>query len=160
MDYKILSLYIVLGTLVMIGYAGLYKINSEQLWTNKGTNRVTKNSLLRSIYKCMILLSFLSGLYIVYYVSSREIFDEISNKLVYIGSLLFLSFSIIWSMRPFFYSRYILLVVAIGAILLLAGIVSDNDHDQTLNHDLAIVASCILVIQTFVFDFFLWNRIL
>ncbi len=108
----------------------------------------------------MICLSIVCGVYLVYYltVMCKNITEQ---GLIYSGSILFLYFSCWWAFCPFTWSRSALLMVFLGAILILTGISVECSEDTNLaaNHEaiIALVAICILVIQTGLFDFIVWN---
>jgi hypothetical protein len=159
-DYKLLSVYIVFGILILFGYALIIqKKQSYEIWTNKGKNILSKKSVLKKIYIFMIFLSFIAGTYLVYYLSTSKNTD-ISEILIYVGSIVFLVCSTVWAFRPFEYSKIILGAVAIGSILILSGIVIDTNNVNNSKKALALTASSILVIQTVLFDFFIWTGLI
>jgi membrane-bound ClpP family serine protease len=125
--------------------------NVEELWTNKNKNSI--HGPLRWVYKILLTISFVSGLYLIWYMYK---FCPKNDAVIYTGSVLLLLFSIVWAFRPFFYSNVILGLVFIGAILILAGIVDIARTLKTVDV-IAIVAACILVIQTGLLDFGVWT---
>ena len=162
-DYKLLSVYIVFGILILFGYGLMinkyWKKGSYEIWTNKGKNILSKNSVMKKLYICMIFLSFISGGYLVYYLTSNTNTD-ISENLIYVGSVLFLVCSTVWAFKPFEYSKIILGSVATGSILILAGIAIDSNNASDSKKALALTASSVLVIQTVLFDFLIWTALL
>lgn len=94
----------------------------------------------------MIHLCFISGIYIIYYSCSN---NEEHKDILYTGTL-------IWA---FFISKFILLMVSVGAILLLSTILLSKYNNKE-EYIIAIIAMLIIVIQTFFFDFLIWNGII
>lgn len=165
-DYKLLSIYIVFGFFILVGYAFMikkYNKNSSDIWSNKNKNIISKKPMLKYIYIFMILLSFIATPYLIYYLVSIEK-SETDEILIYIGSVFFIICSTVWAFLPFTYSGIILAGVAIGAILILAGVANNQPNQPNQpNKDLknlALASSSILVIQTFLFDFLIWNGFL
>lgn len=160
LDYKILSIYILFGLLILIGYILMTikytKQDSSEIWSNQGKNMITSQSKLKYIYITMIILSFLSAIYLIYYLSTtpKEYTDEI---LIYVGSVIFMVCSTVWAFKPFYYSNIILGFVALGAILILSGILSNSQDIKEPKKIVAILTTIILIIQTFIFDFIIWN---
>jgi hypothetical protein len=164
-DYKILSLYMVFGFFIILGYGIMVKKywrkgTSSDIWTNKGINMITKKSSLKYAYMLMILLStFLAGPYLIYYLTTTTKSDT-NEILIYVGSVIFLVCSAIWAFFPFEYNRIILGLVAVGAILILTGIALNSEDPNDPKKAIALAAISILVVQTFFFDFFIWTGIL
>jgi hypothetical protein len=164
MDEKILSVYVVFGFLVILGYIIMIyknwgsKLGTAMLWSNKGRNIILEKPILNYLYKTMIALSFVSGIYLVYYLTTFQK-DDTVQKLVYIGSVIFLLYSLIWAYDPFnYYIKLSLGLVAIGSLLILSGIslnVSQGNKGPT--DIVALVAITVLVIQSGLFDFLIWN---
>lgn len=152
-DYKILSMYIIFGLLIIIGYSQLTM--GEDLWTNKGKNIVKNHKSLKRVYQAMIILSTISGIYLIYYLSTVKK-DKTDDILIYIGSLLLLIFSSVWAYNPYLYSRFVLGIVALGSILILAGVCIGGNTQEPLKK-IAITATCIIMIQTTIFDFLIWT---
>jgi predicted neutral ceramidase superfamily lipid hydrolase len=158
-DYKIFSVYIIFGLLIMIGYCKMImspKNVTDKIWNNQGKNMLSKNKWLKIIYMMMIVISFIAGIYLIYYLTTtpKEQTDEI---LIYTGSVIFLVFSTVWAFRPFYLSKLILTLVFIGSILILAGI-CENSTNNT-EKIIALVASSIILVQTGLFDLVIWNGI-
>jgi hypothetical protein len=174
-DTNILIIYGILGTLILIGYARMAMRNSgyiNSVWTNNGTNMIVNNNALKSIYTIMILLSVISGIYLIKYLygSEQGALNKESNIIIYVGSVIFLIPSVIWAFYPFWNSKIVLFTVLVGLVIILVGIVrnrmgvekglgNDAEKDQ-LNYRLAIVATSILIIQAGLFDFLIWNGII
>jgi hypothetical protein len=160
-DYKILSLYIVFGFLILLGYGQMVlKGHSSELWSNKGQNIIGDHKWLKYLYICMILFSFISGTYLVYYLTtiSKNHTDEI---LIYTGSVLLLVFSTLWAFKPFYkYIKIVLGLVFIGVILILAGICVNSDPIDEPKKIAALAACSLLLIQTGLFDFGFWTGII
>lgn len=162
-DYKILSLYIVFGFLVMLGYGLMVKKyskgNSSTIWSNQGKNSITEASVIKRVYIFMICLSFLAGIYLIYYLTTTTKTDT-DEILIYVGSVIFLVCSTVWAFLPFEHNKIILGMVTIGTILILAGI-SVNGEDPTVpKKAVALAVASILVFHTFFFDFITWTGIL
>jgi hypothetical protein len=157
-DAFILSLYLILGLFIILGYVySIRKESQSDLWTNKGTNFLTNRPKLVYGYLFMITLSFLSGIYLIYYLSTVEktLPEEI---LITLGSIFLLFFSVVWAWYPFYYPKWILFMVALGSMMILIGI--SLQFNNSLLNILAITAAIILFIQTFFFDFLLWSSII
>ena len=151
MDYFILSLYIIIGLVIILGYIyNSVKIGSG-LWN--GIN----NKILKTIYVIMISLSFIFGLYLVYFFTTNE---YINKPLLYSGILILLLFSCIWAWFPFVQSKLVLLCVSIGALLLLIEVILEVINNKDAYNITALIACIILFIQTFFFDFIIWNGII
>lgn len=162
-DHKILSLYIVFGFFIMMGYA-LMTIKyttkgSSEIWSNRGKNMILKRPVIKYIYILMIFLSFIAGSYLIYYLTttSKTDTDEI---LIYVGSVVFLVCSTVWAFWPFEYSKIILGAVAIGSILILSGICVNTTDSKDSKKVVALTASSVILIQTVLFDFLIWNGLL
>jgi len=156
-DYRILVLYMVFGFFIMIGYSlmAIYG-KPKDLWSNQGKNMVLDYPKFKYFYILMILLSFISAIYLIYYFTTLQKTDT-DEILIYVGSVFFLFFSTIWAFRPFYSSKIVLGLVATGVILMLAGICINKDDPNEIKKIVAITASVILVIQTGFFDFVIWN---
>ncbi len=160
-DYKILSIYIVFGFLIMIGYGILtkkYWKNGDVIWSNNGKNIILNQRWLKHIYLFMILLSFIAGPYLIYYITTTQKTDT-DEILIYIGSVIFLVCSMVWAFRPFKCSKTILGFVAAGTVLILAGICTNNQDPSDPKKIVALIASLLLILQTGLFDFVIWNGI-
>jgi len=166
MDEKILSVYIVFGFLIVMGYLKMIyenwgnKLGTALLWSNKNKNMILEKWYLRISYKIMIALSFAAGVYLVYYFTTFQK-DDTVQTLIYVGSVIFLIYSLVWAYSPF--NKYVSLslgLVAIGSVLMLSGIglnVSQGHKNPT--DIVALIAITILVIQSGFFDFWIWNGI-
>jgi len=159
-DYIILSIYLVFGILINAGYGKMiYDGNSSELWSNKGTNRIMNNEVLKNFYIFMIIISYLFGIYLIYYLTITEK-EKTDGILIYTGSILLLFFSTLWAFKPFYYNKFVLFMVFIGALLLLSGIcINDNEEPEDPFKISAIVAVVILCIQTGLFDGLIWTGI-
>ncbi len=159
-DYIILSVYIVFGFLIMMGYGLMIvkygKTTNSDIWTNKRKNSVLK---IKYVYLFMIMLSFIAGPYLIYYLVTTPK-TETDEILIYVGSVIFLVCSTVWAFWPFEYPKIILGFVAIGAILILTGICVNRQNPNDVKKILALMASSIIVLQTSLFDFAIWNGIL
>jgi len=159
-DKKILSLYVVFGALIMFGYGLMVKkytqSGSYEIWSNQDKNIIMKNTPVRYAYYVMIVLSFVAGIYLVWYLTttSKNRTDEI---LIYTGSVVFLVFSTVWAFRPLYYSKLVLGMVAVSTVLILAGICVNSESETDPLKIGALVASSIVVLQTGLFDFGIWN---
>lgn len=157
-DYSILSIYIIFGFLIIVGYSIMikkYAGDSTDIWTNKGNNNIYK---IKIPYILMILFSFIAGIYLIYYftVVSKNETDKI---LIYTGSIILLVFSVVWAFFPFYYNKIILAMVAFGAILILAGICVNSESNDSPKKIIAIIASILLVIQTLL-DAIIWTGLI
>ena len=104
----------------------------------------------------MCILSLISGGYLVYYLTT----SDLNKTLVYTGSVFFLVFSLFWAFKPFWtISRWSLGLVALGVLLILVSMSMSYKQEDVMN-SLGIAAGTILLIQTFFFDFVLWNGFL
>ena len=156
-DQKILAIYLTFGLLIIVGYTSMIKNYKPALWSNNNKNVILKIKPLKYIYFAMIFICSISSIYLIYYLTDIEksTTDEI---LIYTGSVIFLVFSTVWAFFPYTASVFVLACVAIGTILILAGIGINQKHLPADNKKiLALVAATILVIQTSVFDFGIWN---
>ncbi len=162
-DYKILSIYIVFGFFIMVGYVIMtkkyLKNGSSEIWSNKGQNIILKHNWIKYSYLIMIFLSFIAGPYLIYYLTTVQK-TEIDEILIYVGSVLVLVCSTVWAFFPFKYSKLILGSVAIGSILILAGISVNSEDPNDPKKIAALITSSIIVLQTCLFDFTIWNGIL
>jgi hypothetical protein len=159
-DYKILTLYIVFGFFIMIGYMKMItKKGNSEIWSNQKKNIILNYPFIKYIYIIMICISFIVSPYLVYYLTttSKNQTDEI---LIYLGSVLFLVCSMVWAFNPFYLPKIFLGTVAIGAILILAGICVNSEADSETKKILALTASSIIVLQTSLFDFSLWTGLI
>jgi predicted neutral ceramidase superfamily lipid hydrolase len=159
-DYKILAIYLVFGFFIMVGYSLMAKYgNPKDLWSNKDKNIVLNYPMIKYVYILMIFLSFLSGIYLIYYFTTLQK-TNIDEILIYVGLVFFLVFSTFWAYWPFKYSKTVLGLVAAGAILMLAGICVNKDDPNEIKKTMALLASSILVLQTGVFDFGIWSGLI
>ncbi len=162
-DYKILSLYIVFGFFIMIGYGLMikkYPTNTNSvIWSNKNRNIILNHKLIKYTYLFMIFLSFVAGPYLIYYLTTNQFITDTNEILIYVGSVLFLVCSTVWAFFPFECSKIILGFVAIGAILILAGICTNEQDPNDPKKIAALLAISIIVLQTSLFDFAIWNGI-
>jgi len=163
-DHKILSLYILFGFFILLGYYIMFsKFKKDELWTNQNKNIISKYPKFKYVYLCMILFSFISGIYLIYYFTTTN-FSETEKILIYVGSVLFLAYSLTWAFFPFSNSKTVLGFVTIGAILMLTGICInyDTNTDDTIGpiKVIAITASSIILLQTGFFDFVIWNGLI
>lgn len=107
----------------------------------------------------MIIISYLFGIYLIYYLTITEK-EKTDGILIYTGSILLLFFSTLWAFKPFYYNKFVLFMVFIGALLLLSGIcINDNEEPEDPFKISAIVAVVILCIQTGLFDGLIWTGI-
>ncbi len=156
MNVDILIIFVILGSLIMINYGNMILSNkSEQtkLWSNNNKNNISKYGI-TNIYKIMILIAMISGVYLVYYLVETSTQREEDQLLRYIGIVLFLSFSLVWALVPFKYSKFVLLMVSIGTVLLLSSI-----HDNSVEGSLATAATSFIFIHTFVITHYIKNFI-
>ncbi len=158
-DIKILSIYITFGFLVIFAYLLLLKNgNYSKLWSNNGRNMLQKYRKIKYVYSTMICLSLVAGIYLVYYLSTI-LKDDMSEILIYIGSVLFLVFSTLWAFFPFYYSKIVLFIVFVGSVLILAGISVGISVIKPVDI-VALISIIIIVIQTGFFDLGLWNGLI
>jgi hypothetical protein len=144
---NITPVVVLFGSLILLAYTNMLLMNKddqEKLWTNNGRNSLSDKKL----YQFMICLSIISGIYLMYYLCQHPI-----NTIRYSGIILFLSFSLLWAIFPFTFSKPVLFMVCIGLAIILSTLNMSTDK-------IAIVATIILLIQTFIFDFLLWTGIL
>jgi len=170
MNVKILSLYLVFGFLILIGYGlmvrNYYKNGSTDIWSNQGKNIITKHKLLKYIYICMISLSLIASVYLIYYLTNIPENNNDNDKsmiLIYTGSVIFLLYSTIWAFKPYYYSKFVLFMVFVGVVLFFSGIlvnIDENGKFESIENIIAILACCILIIQTGLFDFGIWTGLL
>ncbi len=150
----ILIMYGLMGSLIIIGYIMMMtNKNADEIWSNKGSNIILTSKGLLTIYKIMITLSFIAGLYLIFYLYKA---CPKYNIIIYTGSVFLLLFSTIWAFNPFFYSKFVLGLVFIGSVLILAGICLLNDIFD-IYKIAALVSISILVVQTGLFDFGIWT---
>jgi len=161
-DYVILSMYLVFGFFIMAGYAIMIKKysgdNSIDIWTNEGKNIIANYANVKYVYIAMIILTFVAGIYLIYYLTVVSK-NETDRILIYTGSALLLIFSVIWAFYPFLYNKFILAMVAFGAILILVGICINSESNSDPRKIVAIIAGTLLVIQT-MSDAVIWTGIL
>ena len=111
---RLLILYIILGLFTIFGYATMIsKYRSNVIWSNNEKNIILKKKWLKYLYIFMILLSFIAGPYMIYYLVTSENNENIgaptSNEiLIYVGLVLFLVCSAFWAFFPFDYNQIIL----------------------------------------------------
>lgn len=169
-DYSTLSMFIILGTVLMITYYFCYKTAGKiKYWTNNNKNILKYNDNYVRAYTFMIMVATLAGLYLMYYLSfeipNKTIFNDSYDKskyIIHIGVLLLIGFSVIWvpsimAKEPFI-TNIGLFIAAIGAIILLISLSSIKNKNTKDN--LAIAMITILVIQTFFFDFLIWTNLI
>jgi len=163
-DYTLLFTYIILGFILVLLYIKMYvKSTNNQLddfWSNKNKNKILKSKHFKNFYIFMIFLSSISGLYLIYYLSTVNKTNNKSKSksktLIYIGSFMLLLFSIMWAYNPFYYPVISLFGVFIGSLLIFIGIYKNNnimDNEKIV----ALIASFILMFQTGLFDLIIWN---
>jgi phage shock protein PspC (stress-responsive transcriptional regulator) len=166
-DYNILSLYVVFGFLVVLGYIIMAikytKSGSTEIWSNKGQNVILKEGwkyrLVKYAYFVMIFLSFVFGAYLVYYLTTTQK-EETDEVLIYTGSVLLLVCSTVWAFFPFECNKIILGAVAVGAILILAGISINSENPEEPKKIVALLGASIIVLQTSLFDFGFWTGLI
>ena len=118
---------------------------------------ILKYKSIKYAYYINILLSFIAGSYLIYYLTTIQK-GHIDEILIYVGSIMFLVCSTVWAFFPFENSIIILGMVAIGAILILSGICVNNENDS--KKIIALCAISIIVLQTSLFDFGIWTGLL
>jgi hypothetical protein len=169
-DYTNLIIFITLGLPLLGSYASL-KTNSKKqlksLWSNRGQNNITKYGLANFFYISMFLAA-LSGIYLFYYLTwslstDSKIFgykyENDGKYFIYTALCILIGFSILW-LPSFYYNnnnliKFVLFIVAIGAVLLMASISSiENPNDQT---KVAIASCAYMAFHTFVLDFIIWS---
>jgi hypothetical protein len=153
MDKTVLSLYCVFGVIILIGY--IYMIINKDKYNNSIWNKIKDNKM-KKVYMVMISLSFILGIYLVYFFTTT---DNKNKDLLYTGLVLLLLFSSIWAWFPFIQSKIVLFFVSMGSLLLLINVGIELSKDRSPKVIFALIACIILFIQTFVFDFILWNGI-
>jgi hypothetical protein len=141
-----LILFLIFGTLIISGYINSY-IKGIDLWN--GINNIT----LRNIYIAMILLSTISGIYLIHFYTTSQIKHP---TLLYSGLLFLLTFSTVWAWAPYYHEKIILLLVSIGPLLLLIN--NSIEFESSPKNIIALVACIILLVQTFGFDFMIWSH--
>lgn len=158
MDQVTLGLFGAFGAVILAGYAWLlYKAYKKSGFASRIWGSA-KSPVLRKIYMVMIAASFVFGSYLVYFFTTSPGMKEI----LYPGLVLLLAASAFWAWFPFTLSKFVLAAVAIGALLLLVNSSlqlsssPSNDPNKT-NIIFAVVGCCILFVQTFFFDFMIWN---
>lgn len=152
MDKIVLSLFVIFGIIILSGY--IYMIVNYKKYKNLWNN--VRNINLKRIYITMIALSFMFGIYLLYFFTTNK------NKypyLLYTGLVLLLLFSSIWAWKPFFYNKIILFFASFGTFLLLINTSLEISNDQSAKKISALFACILLFVQTFVFDFIIWNGI-
>lgn len=165
MNKTTLTIFLVLGLILLITYSYIFRLNKteyEALWTNNGTNKITNNNNLRTFNKISIFLATISGIFLLYYLTTTNIniFDlntEDSNYTINTILLILIGFSILWI--PSFYinfinTKFILFMVALASIILFISLLTIHRKNNIDN--IAIVASFIIMFQTFVMDLILW----
>lgn len=138
MNEVILSLFIIFGMIILTRYFYIFlKARKNfnyysQIWTNQGKNKLI--GTLNTIYKFMIILSFIAGIYIVYYlVTDTSLNTSLNTSLIYSGSVIFLVFSTFWALWPFKANKIVLFLVSVGVLLLLVGISLNYDKNNIFN---------------------------
>lgn len=166
-DYTTLSMFIILGIVLMITYYFCYKTSDKiNYWTNNNKNILKHNDNYIRAYKFMIIVATLAGLYLMYYLSfeipNKTIFNipySKSKYIIHVGVLLLIGFSILWvpsiMAKESFVTNIGLFIAAIGAIILLISLSSIKNKNTKDN--IAIAMIIILVIQTFFLDFLIWT---
>lgn len=142
-----LMLFIIFGIIIISGYINSI-IKGIDLWN--GIN----NNFLRKIYIFMIILSSMSGMYLMYFYST----NKNNGSLLYSGLLFLLVFSAIWAWAPYYKEKIVLFMVALGSFILLIN--NSIKFENNTEHIIAIVACVILFVQTFGFDFMLWSGVI
>jgi hypothetical protein len=151
MDKTVLSLYCIFGTVILAGYIRMIRSGDRSIW-----NKI-KDARMKKLYMAMIISSFIFGIYLVYFFTTSH---NKNKELLYTGLVIFLLFSSIWAWFPFFQSKIILFLVSIGTLLLLINVGMEFDDDQSPEVIAALVSCIVLFVQTFIFDFVLWNGLL
>ena len=147
----------ILGIPLLLSYLSIFfKSKKEQndLWTNNGSN-IIKNYL-ETIYKGLVLLAFICGIYMILFLISNAEYTVKNKKINIFLSLLIIG-SLLWLPTfYYFYSkillRFILLFVAIMMIMLrieVTKIFNDNGF--------LYFAMDYLIIHTMIFDFLIWS---
>ncbi len=150
----LLPIYLVFGFFIILGYISYYfRFNSNELWGNI----INKN--LRVIYIISIILATLSTIYLIIYYSKNEEkrLEDGENTwfiITLIGSIIFLFFSLIYAVNPFFLTKYILFSVLIGSLILL---ICESIYYK--NNPLIILCLVYLAFHTGFFDFLLYNNV-
>ncbi len=169
-DYTTLSMFIILGIVLIVTYYFCYKTSDKiNYWTNNNKNILKHNEKYVHAYTFMIIISILAGLYLMYYLSfeipNKTIFNieySKSKYIIHIGVLLLIGFSILWVpsiiTKQSFVTNIGLFIAAIGAIILLASLISIENKNT--KDSVAIAMITILVIQTFFLDFLIWTNLI
>lgn len=150
MDLIVLLLFIVFGIIIILGYVNVLPKQGDKIWNN------VREKNLRTFYKVMVSLSFLAGAYLVYFFTTHNNNYKI---LLYTGLSFLLFFSSIWAWKPFYHNKLILFLVSIGSFLLLINTSMEFNKSINIKIIVALMSCLILFIQTFIFDFFIWNGI-
>lgn len=149
----LISQYIVLAM-------GKFGLSQDQMWGNTP-------QLFRDVSLLTIVLAFIAGLYLSYYLSLqegpfrgtvRQIFQIIGLMLLVVVSNLWIPMMVIGSAIG---SLLVLSLVALGSILILVTLLYSDDFECICidgpGNVAAIVAGSILVFQTLVMDAIVWN---
>lgn len=170
MDHTTLSMFVILGAVLMVTYYFCYKTSDRiNYWTNNGKNIIREDKRYVQAYTIMVILAGIAGIYLMYYLSfeivNKKVFDksyEESKHIIYTGVLLLIGFSILWVpsiiARETFITNVSLFIVAIGAVIILSAICSVNN--KNIKDNAAIAMAVILVFQTFFLDFLIWTNLI
>lgn len=150
MDIIVLLLFIIFGIIIMSGYANVLPKQGDKIWNNVGDGN------LRTFYKIMIFLSFLAGVYLMYFFTTHNNNYKI---LLYTGLSFLLLFSSVWAWKPFYYNKLVLFLVSVGSFMLLINTSMEFNKKVNTKIIVALVSCLVLFVQTFIFDFFIWNGI-
>lgn len=178
-DYTPLCIYTTLGIPLILSYISLYqqpKSVINNFWSNNNQNNIKKYGIYY-LYTISIILSAISGIYLLYYLTNgmtnKKIFGmnykDNGKYVVYVALLLFIGFSLVWIPSFYMYDKktflskyllgFVLFMVSVGAGLLLATIISASSK-ITNDAKIAILASSYLTFHTFILDFIVWNGFL
>lgn len=141
--------YLIIGIAIVLCYATFQRrgISMNQLWTNNYRNHISYK--LKPVYILMMILATISTLVIITYTTIIPNNQQYSD-LFTAGTYILLIFSLIWGLFPFIYTKFVLLMVSIGALLIFSEFLNKNDK-------MLAAFSGILFIHTFIFDFLIYN---
>ena len=146
--YNSLIIFIILGIVIVYEYILIsFHLNQKQLWGSKVPQKF------KQISYVTIFLSFLCGIYLIYYFSKNE--KQLFNYLFLLGLLCLLGGAIFWPFTLFFnnliHKIFALFLTFIGVCLLLVRVVQIQEKQI-----LPFLTLSFLLFQTGIMDLIIW----
>ncbi len=176
-NYVPLILYSILGLPLLVMYGLIIPKDFPVLWSNNYFNNIKQRT--KIIYMISMIISTISALYVLWYLTKNLNEFQETNKYLVIASLtIILGFSLLW--LPSFYfnnqklTKLILFIISISALVLFGTILRESDlRESDLRESdlrgskkpyeencIIIGTSFYLFFHLFFFDFLLWTGII